>query len=228
MRDSRPREPPSVLSCCSSYAAFSAENAQKLADAERLIDENSEKLAKARLKTTHMTLTSPIDGTVSGSTITSVGQVVTVGEQVMQIVPADAALEIECDLPNADVGFVRQGQQAVVKVESFPFTDYGTLDATVVRVAHDAIPQPDADQREGNPVASGRETGMFGGAQRFQNLVYPITLHMDRTVIASEGTDVPLVPGMAVTVEIKTGTRRILSYLFSPLVQVATTALRER
>lgn len=211
-----------------SYASFSAENAQKLADAERLMDENLEKLAKARLKTADMTLRSPIDGTVSGSMITSVGQVVTVGEQVMQIVPTDAALEIECYLPNADIGFVRKDQQAVVKIESFPFTDYGTIDAAVVRVAHDAIPQPDADQREQNPAGAAKDNGLFGGGQRFQNLVYPVTLHMDRTVMASEGSEVPLVPGMAVTVEIKTGTRRILSYLFSPILQVATTAFRER
>ena len=211
-----------------SFTTFSAENAQKLADAERQMDENVEKLAKARLKTADMTLRSPIDGTVSGSLITSVGQVVTVGEQVMQIVPTDAKLEIECYLPNADIGFVRRDQQAVVKIESFPFTDYGTVDAEVVRVAHDAIPQPDADQREQNPAAAGKDNGMFGGAQRFQNLVYPVTLHMDRTAMNSDGTEVPLVPGMAVTVEIKTGTRRILSYLFSPIIQVATTALRER
>ena len=211
-----------------SYAGFSAENAQKLADTERLRDENVEKLAKARLKTADMTLKSPIDGTVSGSTITSVGQVVTVGEQVMQIVPSDAKLEIECYLPNADIGFVRKDQQAVVKIESFPFTDYGTIDAEVVRVAHDAIPQPDADQREQNPAAPTRDNGLFGGGQRFQNLVYPVTLHMDRTEMNSEGGQVPLVPGMAVTVEIKTGTRRILSYLFSPILQVATTAFRER
>ena len=55
-----------------------------------------------------------------------------------------------------------------------------------------------------------------------------MTLTMDRTTMRSDGTDVPLVPGMAVTVEIKTGTRRILSYLFSPILQVATTAFRER
>ncbi len=211
-----------------SYATFAAENAQKLADTERLMDENTEKLAKARVKTADMVLRSPIDGMVAGSVVTSVGQVVTVGEQLMQVVPAETALEIECYLPNADVGFVHKDQQAVVKVESFPFTDYGTLDAEVVRVAHDAIPLPDADQREQNPAAASRDTGMFGGAQRVQNLVYPVTLHMHRTSMASDGAEVPLVPGMAVTVEIKTGTRRILSYLFSPLVQVATTALRER
>ena len=210
------------------YASFSADNAQKLADAERIMDGNVEKLGKAQLMTAHMTLRSPIDGTVSGSTITSVGQVVTVGEQVMQIVPRDIELEIECYLPNGDIGFVRKDQQAVVKIESFPFTDYGTIDAKVVRVAHDAIPQPEADQREQNPAAAGREGGMFGGAQRFQNLVFPVTLAMDRNIIASDGVDVPLGPGMAVTVEIKTGTRRILSYLFSPILKVTTTAFRER
>ncbi len=211
-----------------SFAAFSAENAQKLADAERLMDGNVEKLAKARLKTADMTLRSPIDGTVSGSTVTSVGQVLTVGEQVMQIVPSDTKLEIECYLPNADIGFVRMNQDAVVKIDSFPFTDYGTIDGRVTRVAHDAIPQPDADQREQNPAAAARDGGLFGGAQRFQNLVFPVTLTMDRTTMTSEGSEVPLVPGMAVTVEIKTGTRRILSYLFSPILQVATTAFRER
>ena len=209
------------------YAGFAAETAQKLAETERLMDENAAKLAKARIKTAEMTLRSPIDGTVSGLAVTSLGQVVTVGEQVMQIVPQDATLEIECYLPNGDIGFVRQDQKAVVKIESFPFTDYGTIDAAVERVAHDAIPQPDADQREQNSAAAARDT-MFGGAQRTQNLVFPVTLTMDRTSIRSNGAEIPLVPGMAVTVEIKTGRRRILSYLFSPILQVATTALRER
>jgi len=209
------------------YASFTAENSQKLADAERLIDENTEKLAKARIKTGHMELKSPIDGTVSGLTITSVGQVVTVGEQVMQIVPLDSALEIECYLPNGDVGFVRKDQQAIVKIESFPFTDYGTVDGHVTRVARDAIAQPEAEQREQNPAQAAKES-MFGGAQRTQNLVFPVTLSLDKASIRSEGAEVPLVPGMAVTVEIRTGTRRILSYLFSPILQVATTALRER
>ncbi len=151
------------------------------------MDENVEKLAKARLKTADMTLRSPIDGTVSGSTVTSVGQVLTVGEQVMQIVPSDTKLEIECYLPNADIGFVRMNQDAVVKIDSFPFTDYGTIDGRVTRVAHDAIPQPDADQREQNPAAAARDGGLFGGAQRFQNLVFPVTLTMDRDVDDDRG-----------------------------------------
>ena len=174
-----------------------------------------------------MTLRSPIDGVVQGSSITSVGQVLTVGEQVMQIVPTGTRLEIECYLPNGDIGFVRRDQSAIVKIESFPFTDYGTIDAKVTRVAHDAIPQPDAENRESNPAQAAKDT-MFAGAQRMQNLVFPVSLDLGRTVIRSGDEDVPLSPGMAVTVEIKTGTRRIISYLFSPILQVATTAFRER
>jgi hemolysin D len=209
------------------YASFIDDNDQKLAAVERDIEENQQKLGKARLKVGFMTLKSPIDGVVQGLTVTTVGQVVTTGEQIMQIVPEHAGIEIEAYLPNGDIGFVRPGQLAVVKVESFPFTTYGTLDAHVIRVGHDAIPMSEAESREENPTLAGRNTA-FGGAQRMQNLVFPVTLALDRTTMTVDGTAVPLNPGMAVTVEIKTGTRRILEYLFSPLVQIATTAMKER
>ena len=211
-----------------SYSAFTAENAQKLADAERQIGDDSEKLAKARVRIGHMLLLSPLDGVVQGLTITTVGQVVTTGEQIMQIVPEQAQLEIECYLPNNDIGFVKGGQEAVVKVDSFPFTDYGTINAHVTRIAQDAIPEADAAQQEQNPVQPSSKQAMFGGAQRTQNLVFPVTLALDKSAIEVGGAPVPLVAGMAVTVEIKTGTRRILAYIFSPLVEVAATAMRER
>ncbi|WP_158806807.1 HlyD family type I secretion periplasmic adaptor subunit, partial [Beijerinckia sp. L45] len=209
------------------YSSFIADNADKLDDVDRRIDEDRQKLAKAKIKTAEMTLKSPIDGVVIGLTVTSVGQVVTTGQQILQVVPRDAALEIEAYLPNADVGFVKTDQAAVVKIESFPFTRYGTLVAHVTRVAEDAIPQAEAEQREGNPASVARDE-MFGGGQRTQNLVYPVNLTLDRTTMDVDGRAIPLVPGMAVTVEIKTGTRRILEYLFSPVFQIATTAMKER
>jgi hemolysin D len=209
------------------YSNFTAENAQKLADVERKIDENVKTLDKARIRTTHMTLKSPIDGVVQGLTVTTIGQVVTSGQQVMQIVPSEVGLEIECYLPNRDIGFVKAGQPALVKVESFPFTDYGMIDARIVRVARDAIPQIEAEQREEDPVHQSAAT-MFGGAQRTQNLVFPVTLQLDKAVIMVDGAPVPLTSGMAVTVEVKTGARRILSYIISPLVETVSTAMRER
>lgn len=208
-------------------AADVADNSEKLAEASRGADEDIRKLVKAAVRVNNMVLTSPVDGTVQGLAVTTVGQVVSSGEQIMQVVPSKAALEIEAYLPNADSGFVKSGQAATVKVESFPFTSYGTLEAHVTRVAADAIPQAEASEREENGAATGRRA-KFGGAQRIQNLVYPVSLTLDRASIPIAGVDVPLTPGMAVTVEVKTGSRRILSFLFSPLIETFSTAMRER
>ncbi|MGZ9116073.1 MAG: HlyD family type I secretion periplasmic adaptor subunit, partial [Methylocystis sp.] len=127
---------------------FVSDNGQKLLEAERQADEAEQKLAKARVRVAHTKLTSPIDGIVFGSTVTTTGQVVTASEEIMRIVPAGAPLEIEAYLENKDIGFVAVGQSAVVKVESFPFARYGTIDATVTRVSSDAIPQPDVQAQE--------------------------------------------------------------------------------
>ena len=165
--------------------------------------------------------------TVTALTVASAGQVVSVGEEVMRIVPNDATLEIEAYLENKDIGFVKPGQEAVVKIESFPFTRYGTATATVTRVSKDAIPEQDAQQIEGDPGKSTKSTG-FAGAQRTQNLVFPATLVPTHDWVDVEGQQVPILPGMAVTVEIRTGSRRILEYLLSPLVETHSKAMKER
>lgn len=88
--------------------------------AERQIEETVQKLSKANTKMSHMLLTAPVAGTVQALSITSMGQVVMLGEEVMRIVPADDGIEIECYMPNKDIGFIKPGQEAVVKVEILP------------------------------------------------------------------------------------------------------------
>jgi hemolysin D len=139
----------------------------------------------------------------------------------MRIVPEGAPLQIECYLPNEDMGFVKEGQEAIVKVESFPFTRYGTITARVTRVAQDAIPESDAKQIESDSAKSTKSISS-GEAQRTQNLVFPVTLAPEATVIDADGTPVAFTPGMAAKVEIKTGSRRMLEYIFSPLVQTGS------
>jgi hemolysin D len=145
----------------------------------------------------------------------------------MRIVPEDSGLEIEAYVRNRDIGFVSVGQEAVVKVESFPYTRYGAIHAHVVRIAWDAIPESDAEAIEGDPARASNAVG-FAGAERTQNLVFPVVLQPDAATIAVDGVDQPLISGMAVTVELKTGARRMLEYLFAPLVEVASKAMRER
>jgi hemolysin D len=207
--------------------SFVSENAQKLADAERQAEDLDQKLAKARVKADYMTLRAPIDGIVQASMVTSVGQVVTTGQEAMRIVPDGAALEIEVYALNRDIGFIHEGQDAVVKIDSFPFTRYGTIGARVTRVARDAIPEPDASQIEGDPAKTTVGAG-FAGAQRTQNLVFPVMLTPDADSIDVDGRAAPLTPGMTVTVEVKTGSRRILEYVFSPLVETTSGAMKER
>ena len=159
--------------------------------------------------------------------ITNVGQVIATGQEAMRIVPQDSGLELEIYVLNRDIGFIAQGQEAIVKIESFPFTRYGTINARVARIAHDAIPEPDASQIEGDPSKTSN-AALFAGAQRTQNLVFPVTLTPETSTINVDGLTVPLTSGMAATVEIKTGTRRILEYIFSPVMQVMNEAGKER
>ncbi len=207
--------------------SFLADDAQKLSDAERRGEDAKERLAKAEAAVDHLTLRAPIAGRVQSSVIANVGQVVTSGQEIMRIVPENSKLEIEAYVMNRDIGFLRVGQEAVVKVESFPFTRYGSIKARVTRIAKDAIPAPDASAIEGDPTRPSNSEG-FAGGERTQNLVFSVVLEPTASTIAVDGVDQPLTSGMAVTVELKTGARRLIEYIFSPLVEVASRAMRER
>lgn len=204
-----------------------AENATRQSETSRHVDELQQQVIKIKKRRRLMRITSPIDGTVQQSLINTVGQVITIGTELMRIVPEDTPLEIEAYLPNRDIGFVAAGQSAVIKVEAYPFTRFGLLEAKVARVATDAIPEPDAQQVETEAAKQLRATIPTGNMQRMQNLVFPATVTPNKTTISVNGRDMPLSAGMAVTVEIKTGKRRILEYLFSPLVEITSEAMRE-
>ncbi|MGE3245406.1 MAG: HlyD family efflux transporter periplasmic adaptor subunit, partial [Beijerinckiaceae bacterium] len=134
---------------------------------------------------------------------------------------------VEAYVLNKDIGFIKEGQEAVIKVESFPFTRYGTIAGKVVRIARDAISQPEAAQAEANPGQPNAAPGP-GGAQRTQNLVFSVIVRPDKTFLTADGVKTPMSPGMTVAIEIKTGKRRILEYVFAPLIKTSADALKER
>ena len=161
-------------------------------------------VTKAGQKAELQRLRSPIDGVVQQLAVHTVGGVVTPAQQLLIVVPQDHPVEVEAQVENKDVGFVREGQPVEIKVETFVFTLYGTIPGTVLSVSDDA--------------ASIEKVG----------LVYPTRVSMDRSTIEVEGKQVNLSPGMAVTVEIKTGKRRLIEYLMSPLLKSVKESLRER
>lgn len=168
--------------------------------AEALVQE----LLKASQRSKLMKLTSPVDGTVQQLAVHTVGGVVTPAQPMMSVVPSDNPLEVEAFIENKDIGFVKVNQAAEVKIETFQYTKYGTLPAKMTSVSHDAI----NDEKRG--------------------LIYSARVKIDRSTMNIEGTEVNLGPGMAVTVEIKTGRRRVIDYFLSPLMQYGHESLTER
>jgi hemolysin D len=208
--------------------AFVSDGAQKLSDAARRAADLEPQLQKARVQLAAMTLKSSVSGTVQSLDVTTIGQVVTTGQELMRIVPDGSELEIGAFLDNRDKGFVHEGAKAQIKIDAFPYVRYGTISGTVTRVAGDSVPAAEALRSEADPASAIVQSGAFGAARQTQNLVYAVSLHPEKTSIWADGIDQPLSPGMSVTVDIRTGERRILEYLFSPLVEVSSGAMRER
>src|SRR3954452_25593809 len=134
----------------------------------------------------------------------------------MVIVPNDSRLEIEAMVSNRDIGFVHAGQAAELKVDTFNFTRYGLLHGEVLSISQDAITRDKPQDRSGEKVA-GAETS--SSEPKGQEMNYAARVSLDRTQMQIEDKLVKLSAGMAVTVEIKTGSRRIIGYLLSPLAQ---------
>lgn len=194
-----------------------------LAEAERKAAGLAHDLDKASERTRLQLLTAPVGGVVQQLAVHTIGGVVTPAQTLLVLVPLESHLEVEAMVSNRDIGFVSAGQDAEIKVDTFNFTRYGLLHGHVLNVSTDAITRREEATHDGSP-ATQKSTSEPKG----QELVYAARVALDRTQMQIEGKSVPLGPGMAVTVEIRTGTRRIISYLLSPLLRYQQESLRER
>jgi hemolysin D len=198
---------------------------EELTKAEQKAAGLAQDVIKAEQRTRLQALTAPVDGVVQQLAVHTVGGVVTAGQVVLAVVPLDSHLEIEAMVSNRDIGFVHAGQAAEVKVDTFSFTRYGLLHGEVLSVSQDAITR-DKPQDRSNERTPGTET--TSSEPKGQEMNYAARVSLDRIQMQVEEKLVNLSPGMAVTVEIKTGSRRIISYLLSPLAQYRQEMFRER
>ena len=197
----------------------------ELAKAEQKATGLAEDLIKAEQRTRLQLLTAPVDGIVQQLAIHTIGGVVTPAQGLLVIVPSDIRLEIEAMVSNRDIGFVRTGQDAEIKVDTFNFTRYGLLHGKVLSVSQDAIIR---DLRESRPDDRLAGTASGTSEPKGQELSYSAHVSLERSEMQIDDRMVKLSPGMAVTVEITTGSRTILSYLLSPLLRYRQETLRER
>jgi hemolysin D len=147
----------------------------------------------------------------------------------MVVVPEGSKLQIEAMLPNRDVGFVHPGQPAEVKVEAFTYTRYGLLHGTVDGVSRDTITNGNGGKsggNNGNQQQDSRDPDAADG--QHAESAYVARISLAQAAIDTEDGLRPLEPGMTVTAEIKTGRRRVIEYLISPLLRYRHEGLRER
>jgi hemolysin D len=182
---------------------FRREQLDALDKASQQFDQSRDDETKATTRQHLMSLNAPVEGTVQQLAVHTVGGVVTTAQSLMEIVPEDA-LEVEVNVENKDIGFVKADQEAIVKIDAFPYTRYGYLQGTVRSVSNDAV----QDKKQG------------------LSFVAHVRLPSGRMRIDDQWIN--LTPGMAVSAEIKTGLRSVAGYFLDPLVQTAQESLRER
>ena len=189
-------------------SAFVAETQRALSDRQAQAASKRQQFTQERSKTEQRSrltqMTAPVAGTVQQVAIHTEGGVVTPAQVLMVIVPKDAEVTAEVVVDNKDIGFVNAGQAVAVKLETFPFTRYGTVEAKVKSVTADAV----NDEKKG--------------------AIFPAVLSLGQSSINVDGKRIALSPGMNVTAEIKTGKRRVIEYLLSPVQKTVTESMGER
>ena len=176
---------------------------EELGRVEVAISRQSELLDEAASRDNRTSIRSPTEGVVKNIRHT-IGGVVRPGEPIMEIVPARERLVIEAKLNPVDRGYVRPGQAADVKITTYEFTRYGSLEGVVSVIS---------------PGSSVDETGLP---------YFRVVVETDRNYLGEQEGDLPITPGMQAQVDIKTGRRSMLKYLLKPMLTLQAEAFRER
>ncbi|MCG8354937.1 MAG: HlyD family type I secretion periplasmic adaptor subunit [Kiloniellales bacterium] len=173
-------------------------------DAELELAQTRELLAEATQQDSRTVIRSPADGVVKNLRFHTIGGVVRPGDALMELVPTDENLVVEVKLSPTDRGYVEVGQEARAKITTYDFVRYGALRGRIVQISPDSTTSP-----EGEPY-------------------YRVVMEPERTYLGEAAGELPIMPGMLATVDIKTGKKSVLSYIVEPVVRIREEAFRER
>ena len=185
-------------------AEFDKNIMQELTESREKLASYQQELIKYQEALKRTIVKAPLSGYVQQLVYHTKGGVVETAKPIMNLVPEDYKLEAEVQILNKDIGFVRPEQDVEIKIDSFPFTKYGTIKGKVRNISGDAI----QDEKLG--------------------LVFNARLTLLDNKIKADGQIIQLKPGMSVTAEIKTGKRRVIEYLLSPVMKYLNESMRER
>lgn len=178
---------------------------KELNDVEAEIARTQEMLSRATDQVTRTTINSPIDGIIKSLKTRTIGGVLQPGEVIMEIVPTSVNLLIEAKLNPRDIGFVKKGQDALVKFLTYDYARYGGLHGKVVSVSADTHTDP--------------QTG---------ETYFLVKVRTDRNYLGDQSTSFPITTGMQATTEIHTGSKTVMEYMLKPVIKVTHESFRER
>ncbi len=185
-------------------SSFRREMGDRRETALREIARYGQELVKIRELQKRRRILAPASGVVQQLALHTEDGVVQAAQALLVIVPENPVLEVEALVENKDIGFVREEQQAEIKIDAFPYTKYGLIKGVVSHLSADAV----EDEKRG--------------------LVYQARIRLDADRITADGREIRLSPGMSVVAEIKTGKRRVIEFFLSPLLRHGKESLGER
>ncbi len=215
------------MSLAEHQSEFMAAVGEEAIDAGNRVDQFEEELLNALHQESHSIITAPISGIVHEMNVNIEGAVVYAAEPILTIIPIEKGLEVEAFILNKDIGFIRPGQEANIKIATFPFTKYGSLNGHVLSVSRDALTLAPAGSPEGEAVNAKEMAARK--AQATPGTIFKARVHIDDDPVMNiDGHEVELSPGMAVTVNIKTGKRTVMDFLLSTMWRYTDESLKER
>jgi hemolysin D len=197
---------------------WQADASQRLSEARIKASNAREELNKVRLRSELTELRSEVDAVVQSIERVSVGAVLQSGEHFITLVPSNAKLEVEANISGRDSGYVHLHDPAIIKFDTFPFSQFGVAQGIVEVVSPDSF----AAQIEArNP------TGTAPPPAQASDFFYRSRIAIDRLALHGVPADFRVMPGMPVTADIKVGKRTVLQYLFGAVLPIAHEGLRE-
>lgn len=187
-----------------SDAKYRAEAQEDLTGVRSKLDQIAEVNVSLEDKVQRTQVRSQVKGIVKQLQINTVGGVIQPGQSLMEIVPLEDSLLIESKIRPEDIGFIKPGLNAVVKLSAYDFAIYGGLQGEVENITADTI----LDE-EGNSF-------------------YIVRVRTDKNFLGSDAAPLPIIPGMQATVDVLTGKKSLLDYLLKPILKAQQNALRER
>lgn len=182
-------------------AQFLAQQETSYKSSQQKMQSALQDIAKADAQIEQARVRAPIDGIVQQLVVHSDAAVANEGQALLTIVPTNAPLQIQADLSNKDVGFVKSDQHVEIKLDAYPYTNYGKLSGKVISISRDSVPDKDSDPK------------------------YQVYATIDGVV---GNNIINAQPGMTATVEIKTGQQRIIDYFLSPVKEAISDSFHER